>query len=47
MMPWRWWVGWMAVWELVGLAAVLTFLWTLFRGGDRERPTPHEANGMP
>jgi hypothetical protein len=28
-MPWRWWVGWMAVWELIGLTAVLTFLWTL------------------
>jgi hypothetical protein len=47
MMPWRWWVAWMVVWELIGLAAVLTFLRTLLGGGDRGRPTPHEANGMP
>ena len=33
-MPWQWWVAWMAVWELIGLAAVLTFLSTLLRGGE-------------
>jgi hypothetical protein len=44
-MPWRWWVGWMAVWELIGLTAVLTFLWTLLGGGDRGEPTPDKTNG--
>jgi hypothetical protein len=33
-MPWRW-MGWMAVWELIGLGAVLTFLRMLLRGGGR------------
>jgi hypothetical protein len=45
-MPWRWCLGWMAVWELIGLGAVLTLLWTLLGGSERGRHRPPETNGI-
>ena len=43
-MPWGWYLGWTAVWELVGLGAVLTLAWFLLDGAGRRRRAEDETH---